>query len=103
LRSGKAALCQPVLLELRAGLKRKEEFDLIQDYVDVLPILPVTDKVWETAGERARFFRSKGLTVSNFDILIFAVAECHNTNIITIDSHFSAMREILNKRTPHAN
>lgn len=99
LRSGKAALCQPVLLELRAGLKHQQEFDLIDEYQEVLPLLPVTDEVWDLAGVRARLFRESGITVSNFDILIFALAEHHNANIVTIDRHFALMRDALRKKT----
>lgn len=99
LRSGKAVLCQPVLLELRAGLRHKSEFDQIDGYVEVLPILPITDPVWNLAGERARLFRSAGITVSNIDVLIFATAEHHNANIVTIDRHFAMMRDALRKKT----
>ncbi len=95
LRSGKAALCQPVVLELSAGLRKNEEFKLLQDYLDVLPLLPITDEVWQLAASRARLFRTNGLTVSNFDTLIFATAEHHNANIVTIDLHFAQMRDIL--------
>ena len=95
LRSGKAALCQPVILELSAGLKKPEEFKLLQDYLDVLPLLPITDEVWHLAANRARLFRTKGLTVSNFDTLIFATAEHHDANIVTIDRHFAQMRDVL--------
>jgi predicted nucleic acid-binding protein len=95
LRSGRAALCQPVVLELSAGMKKEAEFKLLQDYLDVLPLLPITDEVWRLAASRARLFRSHGLTLSNFDILIFATAEHHNANIVTLDRHFAQMREVL--------
>lgn len=62
-------------------------------------MLPITDPVWNLAGERARLFRSAGITVSNFDVLIFATAEHHNANIVTIDRHFAQMREALKKKT----
>ncbi|MFZ5630451.1 MAG: PIN domain-containing protein [Spirochaetota bacterium] len=100
LRSGRAALCQPVVLELSAGLRKPEEFKLLQDYLDVLPLLPISDEVWQLAANRARLFRANGLTVSNFDTLIFATAEHHNANIVTIDRHFAQMREVL-KTCPH--
>jgi len=97
LRSGKAALCQPVVLEMRAGLKRPQEFQMLQDFIDVVAMLPVTDEVWQLAGERARAFRKQGLTVSNFDTLIFAVAEHHDADIVTVDRHFGLMRDALKK------
>lgn len=95
LRSGRAALCQPVVLELSAGLREPEELKLLQDYLDVLPLLPITDAVWQLAAKRAHLFRARSLTVSNFDTLIFATAEYHNANIVTIDRHFAQMREVL--------
>ncbi|AFM14458.1 PIN domain-containing protein [Turneriella parva] len=97
LRSGRAALCQPVVLELSAGLKKSEEFKLLQDYLEVLPLLPITDEVWQLAATRARLFRANGLTVSNFDTLIFATAEYHNCHIVTVDRHFARMRDMLKK------
>ena len=97
LRSGRAALCQPVVLELSAGQKMSEELKLLQDYLEVLPLLPITDEVWQLAATRARLFRANGLTVSNFDTLIFATAEHHNANIVTIDRHFAQMRDVLKK------
>ena len=99
LRSGRAALCQPVVLELSAGLRKPEEFKLLQDYLEVLPLLPVSDAVWQLAAKRGRLFRASGLTVSNFDTLIFATAEHHNANIVTIDRHFAQMREVLRTET----
>ena len=99
LRSGRAALCQPVVLELSAGLRKPEEFKLLQDYLEVLPLLPVSDAVWQLAARRGRLFRASGLTVSNFDTLIFATAEHHNANIVTIDRHFAQMREVLRTET----
>ncbi len=95
LRSGKAALCPPVVLELRAGLRRVEEFQLLEDYLEVVELLEVDTAVWNLAGERTRFFRERGLTVSNFDTLIFSVAERHNADIVTVDRHFAMMREAL--------
>ena len=97
LRSGRAALCQPVVLELSAGLKKSEELKLLQDYLEVLPLLPITNEVWQLAATRARLFRANGLTVSNFDTLIFATAEHHNANIVTMDRHFAQMRDVLKK------
>ncbi len=85
LRSGNASLCQRVVLELSAGLKKPEEFKLLRDYLDVLPLLAITDRAWQLAAERARLFRFNGLSVSNFDALIFAAAEHHNGHIVTID------------------
>ncbi len=49
----------------------------------------------DLAASRARLFPSQGLTLSGFDVLIFAAAEHHNANIITIDQHFAQMREAL--------
>ena len=97
LRSGRAALCQPVVLELSAGLKKSEELKLLQDYLEVLPLLRITNEVWQLAATRARLFRANGLTVSNFDTLIFATAEHHNANIVTMDRHFAQMRDVLKK------
>lgn len=97
LRSGKAAICQPVILEMRAGLKHGREFDLLQEFIEVTTMLPLSDAIWELAGKRARLFREKGVTVSNFDTLIFSVAEHHNADIVTVDRHFGLMRDALKK------
>jgi predicted nucleic acid-binding protein len=77
------------------ALKKPEEFKLLQDYLEVLPLLAITDAVWQLAATRARLFRANGLTVSNFDTLIFATAEHHNANIVTKDPHFAQMRQVL--------
>lgn len=45
----------------------------------------------------AIFFRSQGLTFSNFDILIFSTALRHNAGLIAVDKAYQKMRDAMRK------
>lgn len=95
LLASKAALCEPVLLELWSGCKAGKEAEVLEAFQATLPILACDALVWKYAKENTRYFRSKGLTLSNFDILIFSIALRHNAGIIAVDKAYAKMRDTL--------
>lgn len=97
LLASEAALCEPVLLELRGGCRAGKDSKALQAFESTLPLLPCDEIVWQYAKENARLFRSKGFTFSNFDILIFSIALRHNAGIIAVDKAYLKMRDVLRK------
>jgi len=95
--TGKAAVCEPVLLELWAGASGTAEKKKLREISDLLPCLACDAEVWQLARENAKLFRSKGLTFSNFDILIFSIALRHGAGIIAVDKAYAKMRDTVRK------
>lgn len=95
--SGRAVVCEPVLLELWAGASGHSEKKKIEEIQSLLPSLECDALAWRIARENAILFRSKGLTFSNFDILIFSIALRHNAGIIAVDKAYANMRDIVSK------
>lgn len=94
LLASKAAMCEPVLLELWAGC-RGAEAAVLKSFESTLPKLECDAEVWRLARENAVLFRSKGQTFSNLDILIFSIALRHNAGIIVVDKAFAKMRDLV--------
>ncbi len=99
LLNSKAALCEPVLLELWGGCKAGKEAKVLKAFESTLPMLECDALVWHHARNNARLFRAKGFTFSNFDILIFSIALRHNAGIIAVDKAYAQMRDTLRKAT----
>jgi predicted nucleic acid-binding protein len=92
-----AVVCEPVLLELWAGVRGADEKKKITQLQNILPSLECDAETWLLAKENAALFRSKGLTFSNFDILIFSTALRHNAGIIAVDKAYAKMRDTVRK------
>jgi len=97
LLASKAVLCEPVMLELWAGCKAGKEAKVLRQFESTLPSLPCDAEAWQLARRNAILFRSRGLTFSNFDILIFSIALRHNAGIIAVDKAYAKMRDAVRK------
>lgn len=99
LLSGAAVLCEPVLLELWSGAVGKKDSSLLKDFEETLPVLECNQAIWQLSKKYAVLFRSKGLTVTNMDLLIFTIAVYHGASIIAVDRAFAKMRDALKEST----
>jgi predicted nucleic acid-binding protein len=88
LRTGEAAWCPVIRLELWAGVGSDADRKLLRAYEQRIPELPITDEVWERACRMADGCRGSGRTVPPHDILIAACARHHELEIEHDDAHF---------------
>lgn len=93
LKSGRARLIPPVLLELwnsAGNPKQKKTIRLIEE---TIPAPPVTDLVWKRSVQLAQLSRESGQTLPHLDLLIFATAQVHNCELIHNDHHLTWLEE----------
>jgi predicted nucleic acid-binding protein len=94
LRTGEAAWCPVVRLELWAGVGSDADRRLLRAYEQRIPDMAITDEVWEKAFRLADVCRRSGKTVPPHDILIAACARHHGLEIEHDDSHFDLLQEL---------
>ena len=91
LRSGEAAWCAMVRLEIWAGVGDERERRALRDYEAVVPDLAIDRAVWASACDLAGRSRRAGKTIPASDTLIFACARQHGVAIDHADAHFDAL------------
>jgi predicted nucleic acid-binding protein len=94
LRTGEAAWCPIVRLELWAGVGSEADRSLLRDYQQRLPELSFTDEVWQNACELADRCRGAGKTAPPHDIAIAACALHHGVEIEHDDAHFDLLANL---------
>ncbi len=87
-----AALCGPVIAELRRGLLSEKERKKVLPLLAVCHALPAPPDLWEAAGDLGFAFRRKGLTVKTLDLLIAVWALHSGVPILTGDRDFGLMQ-----------
>ena len=103
IRSGEAAWCPVIRLELWAGIGDARERKVLSGFGDVVAELPVTGEVWELAIDLAGLGRTKGFTFPIPDLVGFGAAGstapncCIATNI-SINSRKSRHRDEIRQR-----
>jgi predicted nucleic acid-binding protein len=83
----RVALCGPVLLEIRRGL-RPTDSKLVLDLFQALVWLPFEEMDWGDAGLLDVSLRRKGTTLPSLDVLIAHVCLKNRVSILTLDGHF---------------
>lgn len=91
MRSGGAAWCDFVRLELWNGLRGAAERKQMEALEADVTLLSTTDAVWSRARELARRARAAGLTVPGAGLLIAACAWEHGVEIEHDDAHLTAL------------
>jgi predicted nucleic acid-binding protein len=94
LDAGNAAWCQIVRLELWNGAGDSHEKKLLRQLEEGLPVLPISETVWEEAVGLAVVTRSRGMTIPATDLLIFACARIHGVGIEFDDKHFELLEKL---------
>jgi len=90
LANSQAALCGPVVTELRRGIhpsQRKRVLSLLSG----CPVLDQPDDLWVDAGELGAFLGRRGVSVKTLDLLIAAYALFHDVELLTGDGDFKSM------------
>ena len=91
IRSGEAAWCAAVRLELWAGVRDDRERKTLGEFSAVVIDLPISGEVWEKAIWFADKGRRKGYTIPYPDLLIFACAQAHRAELLHRDQHFQLL------------
>ncbi len=94
LRTGEAAWCPAVRLELWAGVGSDADRRLLRAYEQCIPDMAIIDEVWEKAFRLADVCCRSGKTVPPHDILIAACARHHGLEMEHDDFHFDLLREL---------
>jgi predicted nucleic acid-binding protein len=94
LRTGEAAWCPIVRLELWAGVGSEADRALLRDYQKRLPELGISSEVWEKACELADRCRRAGKTAPPHDIAITACALYNGVEIEHDDAHFALLTNL---------
>ncbi len=92
LDGGDAALCGPVLTELRRGLRTERERRMVLPLLGGCHLLSQPARLWEEAGDLGFFLARKGVTAKTLDLLVAAYALAHGAALLTTDADFAAMR-----------
>ncbi|MBI1901406.1 MAG: type II toxin-antitoxin system VapC family toxin [Planctomycetia bacterium] len=99
LRQGdRVGICLPVLCEYRAGIRvsrrRKQNVARLQVALEVLRIWPVDDGTTVEFAELFRELRAAGRMLSQFDLLIAAVARQYDLTLLTADKDFERVQRL---------
>jgi predicted nucleic acid-binding protein len=94
LRTGEAAWCPVVRLELWAGVGSDTDRKLLREYQKYLPELAMNSEVWDKACELADRCRRAGKTIPPHDLAISACARYHDVEIEHEDEHFNLLSAV---------
>ncbi len=87
----RAAVCGVVVYELIQGIRDSEEASEIEKALEGLHFYETSKEVWHAAGRRSCLLRRNGVTIPMSDIVIAAVAEIYDLEVMTTDAHFKKM------------
>lgn len=87
-----AALCGPVICELRRGFVSDAERKKVLPLLGVCHVLPTPPDVWQEAGDLGFALRRKGVTVKTLDLLIAVWALHASVPILTGDGDFATIQ-----------
>jgi predicted nucleic acid-binding protein len=88
--SGEAAVCGPIVTELRRGLRRDHRSRVLRA-LDGCRLLEQPDDLWTLAGDLGAILGRRGLTVKTLDLLIATYAIAHGAPLLTADSDFNGI------------
>jgi len=92
LDADEAALCGPVITEIRRGLVRPKDQRQVIPLLASCHLVPTPPDLWVAAGDLGSALRRKGVTVKTLDLLIAVCALQSGATILTSDSDFALMQ-----------
>ncbi len=94
LRSGAAAWCDMVRVELWHGVRGLAERKMVEALETDVILLPTNEAVWAKAMELARRSRANGLTVPAGDLIVAGCAWENGVEIEHHDAHLTALAKL---------
>lgn len=92
IETDQAALCGPVVTEIRRGLRSRAERARVLSLLAGCHRLEQPADLWEEAGEIGWYLGRHGAMVKSLDLLIAAYALAHGVPILTADGDFKLIR-----------
>ena len=89
---GRVVLLGAIRQEVLSGVRYKEQFARLREYLRAFPDLELTTEDYELAAEFFNTCRSNGVQGSNTDFLLCAVAHRRGYSIFTTDKDFENFR-----------
>ncbi|MEG4585186.1 PIN domain-containing protein [Microcoleus sp. MOSTC5] len=89
---GRVVLLGAIRQEVLSGVRYKEQFARLREYLRAFPDLELTTEDYELAAEFFNTCRSNGVQGSNTDFLLCAVAHRRGYTIFTTDKDFENFR-----------
>lgn len=89
---GRVVLLGAIRQEVLSGVRYKEQFARLREYLRAFPDLELTTEDYELAAEFFNTCRSNGVQGSNTDFLLCAVAHSRGYSIFTTDKDFENFR-----------
>lgn len=97
-KGDRVGVCAPVLCEYRAGIRIGRHYRrnamLLNAALDVLRVWPVDVDTTQHFAELSADLRKRGRVLSQFDLLIAAVARQHKLVLLTADADFDALKGV---------
>ncbi|HEX4476735.1 MAG TPA: PIN domain-containing protein [Polyangiaceae bacterium] len=90
LESGEAALCGPVLTEIRRGLRAPQRRRVLP-LLDGCHLLRQPEDLWLSAGDLGAVLARRGVTIKTLDLLIAVYAIAHGAPLLTTDGDFRSI------------
>lgn len=94
LKSGDAAICPVIEVELWMGVGSPQDERDVADLVGLMIGLPIDGAVWTEASRLARECRKMGNPVPSSDLIVAATAFVHHASIEAEDKHFDLLQSL---------
>lgn len=88
-------LIGPIRQELLSGIKTKQQFDKLKNYLSAFPDLLIETDDYEKAADFFNICRKAGIQGSNTDFLICSISANHDLPIYTVDKDFEQYKKKL--------
>ena len=95
IREGLASIIGPIRQELLSGVSSDPQFQVLRESLRPFPDIPIEAHDYEEAAAFFNRCRSKGVSGSNTDFLICAVAIRYQMPILTTDEDFTHFARVL--------
>lgn len=92
--NNRIVLCGIVFSELLAGVRSRNDQELIEQVIDALDYAEVSRSSCIMAGEMASKLRQQGIKVPMTDLIVAAIAIENSYELLTKDSHFDKIPEL---------
>ncbi|HEU4429134.1 MAG TPA: PIN domain-containing protein [Myxococcota bacterium] len=92
LDTDEVALCGPVVVEIRRGIRSRAERARVLRLLEGCHLLAQPARLWEEAGELGAFMGRRGANVKSLDLLIATYALAHGVAVLTRDGDFPLMK-----------
>jgi predicted nucleic acid-binding protein len=93
LESNDAAVCGPILTELRRGFRSSAERNRVLPLLEACHQLTQPSELWQDAGDMGFALGRQGFSVKTLDLLIAAYALSHSVALLTVDRDFALIQK----------